>query len=860
AALLRSLLSLGGPDPERLSAALEALHPNLRLRLPLLADVLGLAMPDNEVTRHLDARQRQEAALALVTEVVRRHAQATPLLLLLEDAHWMDPPSWDLALAVGRAVEDLPVLLCLVQRPVAEEEPWAYASWSQIARLPHHRLLALEGLAEEGVVALARQELRAGAVSEEIGRLLVERSQGNPLFVQEIVHALQEGGAVAVAAGRACLCRPLDEIAIPDTVHGVVLSRLDRLDKPTKLTLKVAAVIGCAFSVSTLRGIHPAPPPEEELCRQLAQMERLSIARLESREPDLTYIFHHAITQEVAYSTLVSAQRRSLHRRVAEWHEQTFAENLAPHYGLLAHHYERAGLEDRWVLYLGRMAEEAGRRYAPDVAIEAYGRLRAILERWAAGDPPERAGRVAQMVALDSRWGHDALPEKATPLPPVSPDERLLRARLRAALGLADALDLRGRWEEERVRLESLRPLVERSDDRALAIALGMRRAALVLNSGDPDAGRRLAEEVLALARQEGDLPTQVHMLNGRGRAAELRGDIEMTRREARKALRLARRIHDERNAGIALILLGNACNATGQAARAARYFERALAAERAAEDRSWEIVALNNLGTAWIYGGWLDRGRECLEQVLNQARLIGDLETELMAMANLGAIDLQLGRYDQAEARLGRARRLFQKMGRQDAEAEALECLAEVALCRGEIPGDLALADEARAMRQARGLQTSPSALLIRARILEEAGRWSEAQEVHLALSRLVQAQAGRPSADAAAGLARCALACGDRDGARAFLEEALRLLGEGKSNAEDPALVYLTAYRLWATLEQPEQARACLARGRRLLRRQAARIADPQMRRSFLQGVPVRRQITAACASTPGPAQDVL
>ena len=855
-ALLRSLLALygDGPDPAGLREALDTLHPDLQLRLPLLADVLGWAMPDNDFTRPLDARRRQEATLALVAEIVRRRAQEAPLLLLLEDVHWMDRPSWELALAVGRAVEDLPVLLCLVGRPEEEEGAEVASLWSQMARLPHYRSLPLGELTADEIVSLARQELQAATLSEEIGRLLAERSQGNPLFVQEIVRALVEGGAVTVEAGQARLGRPLEEVAIPDTIQGVVLSRLDRLDEPTKLTLKVAAVIGRTFSVPVLRGVHPAPPEEQELGRQLGQMERLSIVRIESREPYPSYLFHHAITQEVAYSTLLSAQRGALHRRVAEWYERAFADNLAPHYGLLAHHYERAGLEDRWVLYLGRMAEEAGRRYAPDVAIEAYGRLRSVLERWAAGDPAERAGRVARMVELDPSWGRDALPEKEARRPAASPEERLFRARLRAALGLADALDLRGRWGEERVLLESLLPLVERADDRALTIAVGVRRAALALNSGDLEAGLHLADKVLELARQEGDLATQAYMLNARGRAAELRGEIEEARREARRALRLARRAQDNRNAGIALILLGNACNAMQQPARAARYFEKAVAAQRAAGDRSWELVALNNLGIAWIQSGLWDRARECLEQVLAQARLIGDLEVELMAMANLGAVDLMLGRYDQAGARMERARVLFQKMGRQDAEAEALEYLAELALHRGEISQALAWASEARELRRALGLPFG--GLLTYARILEEAGRWSEAWEAYRSLSRLVeQSQAGRPSADALAGLARCAMAGGDRAGAQSFLEEALRLLAGGEAQAEDAALIYLTGYRLFAALGLPERARDSLSRGRRLLRRQAARLADPQMRESFLYNVPVHRGILAAGESPSGP-----
>ena len=316
--LLHGFFDLRG-DPDDVPRLEQALtSTGLGLRLPLLADVLGLSLPDNDLTRHFDTHLRQQSTQALIVELLRQRAAVRPLLVLLEDAHWFDQLSWEMALALGRAIPDCPLLFCLVSRPLEAPQPAAYTA---LTGLGHQVTLALGELSYAEALRLACARLGVESLPPELGRIL-QKTQGHPFFTEEIIKELCEGGALRVEAQQVIITRPLEQMDLPDTVQGVVQARLDRLDERTRLTLKVASVIGRTFSFSLLRDIHPLRSSPATLAAQLEILQRLDITPLENTEPDLLYSFKHAITQEVAYQSLAFTQRCQIHKSVAAWHEK----------------------------------------------------------------------------------------------------------------------------------------------------------------------------------------------------------------------------------------------------------------------------------------------------------------------------------------------------------------------------------------------------------------------------------------------------------------------------------------------------------------------------------------------------------
>ncbi len=415
--LLRSLLdlppALDGDSAEarraqvrQVEQALQARDPKWLLRLPLLGDLLGLPIEDNPTTAAFDTRMRQEALAALVIDVVRRAASERPLLLVVEDSHWLDEASRSLILAVAHVVASAPLLLLLVQRPLGPEQESLAAD---LAEIPNQQRIWLAELDAGGTAQLVRQRLD-GAVEELVLAFVHSLAQGNPFFTEELVDALCEGslliqeqgvwrlsGALIDALRRAnCLERtgggwelapnaPLTtiDIGVPASIHGLVLSRLDRLPEENKLTLKVASVIGRVFELDLLAMAHPSQPAMQALETQFLMLQKRDFARIEAQQPRLVYVFKHNITQEVVYQTLLESQRQDLHVAVAEAIEARSPDDVER----LAHHYGQGDttsppVRAKTIHYIDAAGWRARKEHANETALAYFDQALQLELRW----------------------------------------------------------------------------------------------------------------------------------------------------------------------------------------------------------------------------------------------------------------------------------------------------------------------------------------------------------------------------------------------------------------------------------------------------------------------------------------------
>ena len=331
-----------GPDVRRAYVLdqLEAL--GLAERAPLLNPVLPLELPDNDLTARMTGKVRSDNTHDVLVALLQQAAAQQPLLLVLEDAHWLDSTSWALALAAFRQVQ--PMLLLLATRPLPEPAPPEY---QHLLSRPGALRLRLEALPHEDAVALVCQRLGVAGLPEALASLLRHKAEGHPFFSEELAYALRDAGLIAVEGGQVRVAPGVDlgQVLLPDTVEDVVTSRVDRLTPGQQLTVKVASVIGRSFPVRLLEEVHPVAADRPRLSRYLDLLQQLDFTSVSTPPPELGYIFKHVITREVVYSLLLFAQRRQLHRAVAEWYERAYARDLAPVYPLLAHHWLSASHE-----------------------------------------------------------------------------------------------------------------------------------------------------------------------------------------------------------------------------------------------------------------------------------------------------------------------------------------------------------------------------------------------------------------------------------------------------------------------------------------------------------------------------------
>jgi len=344
---------------------------------PLLNTFLPLDLIDNELTEAMTGQVRAENLRNLLIKVLKREANNLPLLLAIEDAHWLDSASWTLALTALQNIQ--PLLLVVATRPLTDPFPPEY---TQLLYAPRLHRLALQALSTNDTAALVCQRLGVKSLPDSVLDLIRDKAEGHPFFSEELGYALRDSGVLVIEGehGRLAHNIQLESINFPDTVQGAIISRIDRLAPPLQFALKTASVIGRVFAYRVLRDIHPIESDKPQLNDYLYTLAYLDITPLESDEPELAYIFKHVITHEVAYNLLLFAQRQQLHRAVAEWHEHTYTDDLSPFYSLVAHHWSRAiGLEnpDPFVLakaleYLGRAGEQALMGFANREAVEFF--------------------------------------------------------------------------------------------------------------------------------------------------------------------------------------------------------------------------------------------------------------------------------------------------------------------------------------------------------------------------------------------------------------------------------------------------------------------------------------------------------
>jgi ABC-type oligopeptide transport system substrate-binding subunit/class 3 adenylate cyclase len=448
--VLRELLGLTVDDaPEvvrdALREAVEAwcpesfddVYPYLTRLMSLPAESEG-----EEAISALEGERLKTGTFRAVERLIECAADVRPLVLACEDIHWGDPTSIELLESVFSLTDRSALLVMCVFRPQAAHTSWRLRETA--ARLYHHRhsdicielLSAAES--EKLVDSLLSGTAPGSDLVEGLPRKLkwriLSRAEGNPFYVEEVVRSLVDSEAIAAdeASGRWRVTRDVTDIPIPETIHAVLMARIDRLDEETRRVLQMASVIGRIFLYRVLAEIAAERRGLEE---RLLTLQREELIRERARLPELEYIFKHELTREAAYNGLLKKERRVFHRQVAEVLERLFPERVEEQVGLLAHHWERAGVAEKAIAYLLRAGDQARMVYAHEEATDYYQRALMLLREQG---EDEEAARTLMKLGLvhtaafepqkareayeegfglwEPQWSTEELPERPMPV------------------------------------------------------------------------------------------------------------------------------------------------------------------------------------------------------------------------------------------------------------------------------------------------------------------------------------------------------------------------------------------------------------------------------------------------------------
>jgi len=714
--------------------------PGLAQRLPLLGTLLNLVIPDNELTGPMEAGLRKSSLEALLVDCLREKATRQPLLLVLEDCHWLDPLSQDLLEAISRNLADLPVLLVLVYRPVQAEVALQTATSgshlqiqriSRLANFSPLRLTDFTSAEAERLIALKLAQLFGDkyAQGREVPASLVQRitdkAQGNPFYIDELVNLIQDK-AIDPADEEA-----LAMLDLPDSLHNLIISRIDQLVEAEKITLKVASVLGRKFWASWLPQVSPQLGTLDEIELRLRHLSAIELTTIDKPAPELEYIFKHVVTQEVAYESLAFATRAGLHEQVGYFIERSFVENLASYLDLLAYHYGRSSNTAKQREYFRQAGEAAQAAYANAAAVDYYQRLLPLL-------PPAQQGeillRLGEVWQLTGKWEEaEAIYRQAITLAQAAGQSQ---DEARAQSGLGYLLHLKGSYLEALEWLGQARATFEKLDDQPGLSAtfgtmgstyrnLGQMEEAVhyhtraIILSREIGAQRvtatelgnlgwtyyllgRLSEAIpcyeqsIALSQSLGDKQLEAKQLGNLGVIYMESGRLTEALDYLQGTLTISQEIGDRRSESQHLGNLGIVCYQLGQVEETFKHFRQSITIGQEIGDKLLESNMLNNLGSAYQETGRIEIALTYYRQALAISREIKNRRIEGNALRNLGEAYQKLGQAEKSINHFQQALVITREIGNKRSEAISLGKLGEVYQSSGQSQVALAIFQQA--------------------------------------------------------------------------------------------------------------------------------------------------------------------
>ena len=355
----------------------------------LIAALLSIPNAGRYPFPDLSPQKRKEKTLAALLGQLERLAARQPLLVLYEDVHWIDPTTLELLTLVIERVQHLPVLLLVTARPEFKP-PWpAYA---------HLTNIALGRIGQEDGASLIAKVTGGKALPDEVLQQILARTDGIPLFLEELTKTVVESGVLTDAGDRYTMAGPLPALAIPTSLNASLLARLDRL-APVREVAQIGAALGRQFSHTLISAVALMQP--SQLDEALAQLLHAELLFRRGTPPDAEYTFKHALVQDAAYGTLLRARRQQLHGRIVTILEREFPEIAETQPGRLAQHCAEAGLVEKAVSYWLKAGRQA---IARGMMTEAVAQLRKGLDILAG--LPDEAARQEQELDLQIALGH----------------------------------------------------------------------------------------------------------------------------------------------------------------------------------------------------------------------------------------------------------------------------------------------------------------------------------------------------------------------------------------------------------------------------------------------------------------------
>jgi class 3 adenylate cyclase/tetratricopeptide (TPR) repeat protein len=775
--------------PERklirwLEGEIEDRVPSRMAAIPLLNTVLDLKIPDNEFTQNLEPQIRQSALYALLEDCLKATAgrgvvsvpdsnengeMTTPLLLVMEDLHWIDALSHELLEGLAKALANYAVCFVLAYRPPQLERLQApqLEALPQFTRIELHELTKAE--AESAIRAKLAQlyPARGGALPSGLVDALMRRAQGNPFYLEELLNYVRDRGLDPAE---------LHRIELPDSLHTLILSRIDQLSEQEKTTLRVASIVGRLFRANWLIGYYPELGSFPQVKDALDALSGLDITPLDTPEPELAYLFKHIVTHEVTYESLPFATRARLHEQLALYLENMDA-GTAPLLDVIAFHYGHSENKEKQREYLHKAGEAAQKSFANDAALAYYEKLlHLLLDNREKVEIQLKRGEILALTGQydDAEHAYRAALELAGNDVAQKASAQFGLGRLYLLRGdYSPALDWLEQAKKVRMALEDTRGLVQVLTD------VGM----VLYRKGDFEEARELLNDALRLAQRVKDQDGIVAVLQLLAGVALNLGENSTAQMLEVENLTLSREIGNTGGAAAALFMLGNLALREDDYAKARQLYEESLTIYREMGKKRSIALSLNNLGLVAYKQGDYAAAQRLFEENLTLSREMGDRWGISNGIGALGVIAIAQVDYAKAQTLLKEDLALNREMGDKGGVAIDLNNLGSIALIQGDYTVARAMYEESLALCNETNVKTDTAYSLLGLGLVDLAENHPEARE-HIIRSLRLRQEIGEHSLQTSSliGVAGLTLREGNPQFAAQLLgavESALKALG---------------------------------------------------------------------------------
>ncbi|MEM9837417.1 MAG: tetratricopeptide repeat protein, partial [Bacteroidota bacterium] len=650
----------------------------LRRTQPILAALLGLPARDM-LWEQLDARGRYQNTIAAITNLFLVISLTKPLVIELEDIHWMDEDSQVLSQEIIDRMEAYPIMILCTARPLDNGQvPVLFPAEEMQTRNIAELSIELGALSPHDVKQFAERNL-GGPVHEEFLEVLLRATNSNPFYIEQLLEYFQENNLLIKDEEHWNLRDK--SIKLSNSINSILTARIDRLSEMVRETVKAAAVIGREFDIPVLTEVlrqefaamGSTEDPQRILREQIAVAEQ---GRIWSAMNELRYIFRHSLMREAAYSMQLNARLQQLHAQIAEAIERIYADNIGEHFVDLVFHYEQAGNEEKTIIYLRKAADYAHANFQNQQALKFYDRLIAKTNNDIDATDTLRSylnkGKVLEIIG---NWEEaQQAYQQAQKLAKKSRDIILL-GRTNNRLG--NLLMLRGRYDEAMQYLQIAAGLFDSIDD-PLGIAkvngnlgnLFFRRAEYdkaeqyyrrsldtgfsemgtvssaqtvsflgltYMNRGQYEKGIQIIEDQIPLHEKNNDYMGLANLHTNLGIVYFESGDYRSAQREYGKGLELAERLGNKQLQAIGTGCLGSVFEKEGRYDEAMRLFERDLKLCRQLGDWQGIAIAEGLLGELFQTTGDFEKAIPHLNQSLSISKDLGYQKGVAKAINALG-------------------------------------------------------------------------------------------------------------------------------------------------------------------------------------------------------------------------------